>query len=180
LTMEISQSIAAEDLDLAPVFGPLDDETTSRVLAELRRAEATLAALRDELGLEGEPLTLERYPSGQSEVATALKAAAGKLIFEAGLRPRNFFSETPWQPGHAPRPMMTDAWDVDGNVRVMVRRLVGTHKYTIQETPEEIEEQRYQSPVEAAAALADVAEKLAALARSREATVEAWAPPEGG
>ena len=74
--------------------------------------------------------------------------------------------------------MMTDAWDVDGNVRVMVRRLVGTHKYTIQETPEEIEEQRFDSPAEAAAALAAVSESLAELARSREATVDAWAPPE--
>ena len=177
--MEISQPISAEDLDLAPVFGQLDDETKAKVLSELRRAEATLTALRDDLGLEGTPLTLERYPSGQTEVATGLQGAAGKLTFEAGLRPRNFFSQTPWQPGHAPRAMMTDAWDVDGAVRVMVRRLVGTHKYTIQETPEEIEEQRYESPVEAAAALAAVAERLAELARSREATVDAWAPPEG-
>jgi len=177
--MESSQPISAEDLDLAPVFGQLDDETKARVVEELRRAEATLAALSDDLGLEGAPLTLERYPSGQTEVATALQTAAGKLTFEAGLRPRNFFTQNPWQPGHAPRAMMTDAWDVDGAVRVMVRRLVGTHKYTIQETPEEIEEQRYESPVEAAAALASVAERLAELARSREATVEAWAPPEG-
>lgn len=177
--MESSQPISAEDLDLAPVFGQLDDETKARVVEELRRAEATLAALSDDLGLEGAPLTLERYPSGQTEVATALQGAAGKLTFEAGLRPRNFFTQNPWQPGHAPRAMMTDAWDVDGAVRVMVRRLVGTHKYTIQETPEEIEEQRYESPVEAAAALASVAERLAELARSREATVDAWAPPEG-
>jgi len=177
--MEISQPISAEDLALEPVFGQLDDETKAGVLEELRKAESTLAALRDELELEGEPLTLERYPSGQTEVATALKGAAGKLTFEAGLRPRNFFSQTPWQPGHAPRAMMTDAWDVDGAVRVMVRRLVGTHKYTIQETPEEIEEQRYDSPVEAAAALASVAERLAELARSREASVDAWAAPEG-
>lgn len=178
--MEISQPISADDLDLTPVFGQLDDETRAAVLAELQRAETTLAALRDELELEGEPLTLERYPSGQTEIATNLKGAAGKLTFEAGLRPRNFFSEIPWQPGHAPRAMMTDAWDVDGAVRVMVRRLVGTHKYTIQETPEEIEEARYGAPVEAAAALAAACERLAELARSREATVEAWAPPEGG
>jgi hypothetical protein len=178
--METSQAINANDLDLAPVFGALDEETKGRVLEELRRAEATLAAVRDELGLEGEPLTLQRYPSGQAEVATALQGAGGKLTFEAGLRPRNFFSEVPWQPGHAPRSMMTDAWDVDGAVRVMVRRLVGTHKYTIQETPEEIEEERFASPVEAAAALAAAAERLAELARSREASVDAWAPPEPG
>jgi hypothetical protein len=176
--MEISQPINSEDLDLSPVFGALDEDTRNQVLSELRRAEATLAALRDELELSGEPLTLARYPSGQAEIVTNLQGAAGKLTFEAGLRPRNFFSETPWQPGYAPRSMMTDAWDVDGNVRVMVRRLVGTHKYTIQETPEEIEEQRYGSPTEAAAALAAVSEQLAELARSREPTVEAWAPPE--
>jgi hypothetical protein len=176
--MEISQPINSDDLDLAPVFGALDEETKGRVLDELRRAESTLAALRDELGLEGEALTLERYPSGQAEVTTTLKGAEGKLTFEAGLRPRNFFSETPWQPGYAPRSMLTDAWDVDGSVHVMVRRLVGTHKYTIQETPEEIEERRFESPTEAAAALASVSEQLAALARSREATVDAWAPPE--
>ena len=178
--MEISQPISAEDLDLTPVFGQLDDDTKGHILEELQRTESTLAELKAELELEGEPLTLERYPSGQTEIVTALKGAAGKLTFEAGLRPRNFFSETPWQPGHAPRAMMTDAWDVDGAVRVMVRRLVGTHKYTIQETPEEIEEQRFDSAVEAAAALASAVERLAALARSREATVDAWAPPEGG
>jgi hypothetical protein len=177
--MEISQPISSEDLDLAPVFGQLDDETRERVLAELRRAESVLAELKSDLELEGEPLTLERYPSGQTEIVTGLRGAAGKVTFEAGLRPRNFFSETPWQPGHAPRAMMTDAWDVDGNVRVMVRRLVGTHKYTIQETPEEIEEQRFDSPVEAAGALANVVERLAELARSRELTVDVWAPPEG-
>mgnify|MGYP003344054473 FL=1 len=77
-----------------------------------------------------------------------------------------------------PRPMTTDAWDVEGAVHVMVRRLVGRHKYAIQETPEEIEEQRYASAVEAAEALAAVAQTLAGLARSREATVEAWAAPE--
>jgi hypothetical protein len=176
--METSQDITAPDLDLAPVFGVLDDETSSRVLEQLRRAEQTLAALRDELGLEGETLTLERYPSGQTEVISNLKGAEGKLTFEAGLRPRNFFSETPWQPGHAPRPMLTDAWDVDGYVRVMVRRLVGTHKYTIQETGAEIDEQRFDSPEAAAAGLADVCERIAELARSREPTVEAWTPPE--
>jgi hypothetical protein len=176
--MEISQAIGADDLDLVPVFGELDDETKRSVLDELRRAESTLTALRDELELTGEPLALQRYPSGQAEIATALQGAAGKLTFEAGLRPRNFFSESPWQPGHAPRRMMTDAWDVDGNVRVMVRRLVGTHKYTIQETPEEIEEQRFVSPVGAAAALAAVVDRLVELARSREPTVDAWAPPE--
>ena len=175
--MEISTLVTAEDIDLAPVFGRLDDEAKSGVLEELRRAEATLATLQEELSLAGETLSLQRYPSGQAEVITTLKGAEGKLTFEAGLRPRNFFSEHPWQPGHAPRPMMTDAWDVDGYVRVMVRRLVGTHKYTIQETPEEIEEQRYDSAVGAAAALAEVCERLAELARSREPTVDAWTPP---
>jgi len=176
--MEISQAISSDELDLAPVFGALEDDVKERVLDELRRAESTLAALRDELGLAGEPLTLERYPSGQAEVATNLKGAEGKLTFEAGLRPRNFFSESPWQPGHAPRPMVTDAWDVDGYVRVMVRRPVGRHKYTIQETAEELEERRFTDPAEAAAALAEVVDRLAELARSREPTVDAWAAPE--
>lgn len=175
--MEISQAITADDLDLAPVFGELDDETKSRVLEELRRAEAVLAGLRDELSLEGEPLLLQRYPSGQTEVGSALKGPEGKVTFEASLRPRNFFSETPWQPGRPARTMVTDAWDVEGGVKVMVRRLVGKHKYTIEEAPEEIEEQRYESATDAAAALAAVAEKLAGLARSREPTVEAWADP---
>jgi hypothetical protein len=148
------------------------------VLAELRRAEAELAALRNELALEGSTLALERYPSGQAEVAASLTGAEGKLSFEAGLRPRNFFSETPWQPGYPRRSMVTDAWDVDGSVRVLVRRLVGRHRHTIQETGAEIEEQQFDSPGEAAAALAAVCSRLAELARSREPTVEAWAPPE--
>jgi hypothetical protein len=176
--MEVTQAITADDVDLAPVFGELDEETRGAVLAELRRAEAELAALRDELELDGSTLALEQYPSGQAEVAANLKGAEGKVTFEAGLRPRNFFSETPWQPGYAPRSMLTDAWDVDGSVRVMVRRLVGRHKYTIQETGAEIEEQRLDSPEEAATALAAVCSRLVELARSREPTVEAWAPPE--
>ena len=176
--MEISQPINAEDLDLAPVFGELDDDTKLRVLAELRRAEATLAAARDELALVGEALMLERYPSGQTEIATQLKSPDGKVSFEANLRPRNFFSETPWRPGAPPRSMMTDAWNLEGAVRVLVRRPVGKHKYTIQEAPEEIEEQRFDSPVDAAAALAAAADRLAELARSREPTAEAWTPPE--
>jgi hypothetical protein len=176
--MEISQDIIAEDLNIAPVFGQLDDDTRDAVVDALRRAEATLAAVRDELDLAGTTLALEQYPSGQAEVLANLKGADGKLTFEAGLRPRNFFSQSPWQPGHAPRPMMTDAWDVDGYVRVMVRRLVGKHKYTIQETGAEIDEQRFDDPVAAAEALAGVCEQLAELARSREPTVDAWAPPE--
>src|SRR5262245_57932141 len=141
--MEISQPISSDELDLAPVFGELDDDTKERVLDELRRADSLLAGVRDELSFAVVPLTLEQYPSGQTEVVASLKGAAGKLSFEAGLRPRNFFSESPWHPGRAPRAMMTDAWDTDGAVRVTVRKLVGTHKYTIQETGAEIDEQRF-------------------------------------
>ena len=176
--MESTQPITSEDLDVAPVFGELDDETREQVLEALRRADTTLSTLRDELGLEGEPVTLAQYPSGQTEVVASVTGAGGKLSFEAGLRPRNFFSESPWQPGRAPRAMMTDAWDVDGFVRVMVRRLVGTHKYTIQETGAELDEQRFDAPEAAAAGLAAVCDRLAELARSREPTVEAWTPPE--
>jgi len=176
--MESSQPIAADDLDITPVFGAVDDETNGRVIEELRRANATLIAVRDELGLEGDGLTLERYPSGQTEVIGILRGGEGKLTFETGLRPRNFFSESPWQPGRAPRSMLTNAWDADGYIRVMVRRPVGGHKYTIQETGAEIDEQHFESAVEAAAGLAAVCEQLAELARSREPTVEAWTPPE--
>jgi len=176
--MEISQPISSEELDLAPVFGELDEATKERVLDELRRADATLAAVRDELEFEGVPLTLEQYPSGQTEVVAHLTGADGKLSFEAGLRPRNFFSESPWHPGRPPRAMMTDAWDIDGAVRVTVRKLVGTHKYTIQETGAEIDEQRFEGPVEAATGFAAACEQLAELARSRAPTVEAWAPPD--
>jgi hypothetical protein len=178
--MESSQPITADDLDLTPVFGAVDDETKVRVLEELRRAEAALVAVRDELGLEGDGLTLERYDSGQTEVTGILRGGEGKLTFETGLRPHNFFSESPWQPGRAPRSMMTNAWDTDGYIRVMVRRPVGPagHKYTIQETGAEIDEQHFESPIEAAAGLAAVCEQLAELARSREPTVDAWTPPE--
>src|SRR5579884_753611 len=177
--METSTAITSDDLDLEPVFGALDAETRERVLAELRRGDEALRAVAAELGIESEGLVLSTYPSGQTEVAATLRAAGGKLSFEVGLRPRNFFSpHNPWRPGQPPRPMQTDAWDVDGAVNVMVRRLVGQHKYTIQEQAEELETTRYESPVEAAAALAACCERLAELARSREATVEAWAAPD--
>jgi|GEM_PF-4866620 hypothetical protein len=177
--METSTAITSDDLDLEPVFGALDAETRERVLAELRRGDEALRAVAAELGIESEGLVLSTYPSGQTEVAATLRAAGGKLSFEVGLRPRNFFSpHNPWRPGQPPRPMQTDAWDVDGAVNVMVRRLVGQHKYTIQEQAVELETTRYESPVEAAAALAACCERLAELARSREATVEAWAAPD--
>jgi len=86
--METSQPITADDLDLTPVFGALDDETKARVVEELRRADAALVAVRDELGLEGDGLTLEQYPSGQAEVIGVLRGSEGKLTFETGLRPR--------------------------------------------------------------------------------------------
>lgn len=176
--METLEHLTSPEFDTAPVFGELDDETKERVLDELRRAESTLVGARDEVGLSGHTLALALYPSGQTELTTLLQSADGKVTFEASLRPRNFFSETPWRPGRPPRSMITDAWAVEGGVRVMVRRLVGTHKYTIQEAPEEMEEQRYESAADAASAYAAVAERLAELARSREPTAEAWTPPE--
>ena len=177
--METSTPVTAEDLDLTPVFGELDEATKGEVLESLRRGDAALRAAAKELKLNAEPLTLSTYPSGQAELTSTARGEEGKLTFEAALRPRNFFSEhNPWRPGQPPRPMQTDAWDVEGAVNVMVRRLVGQHKYTIQETPEELAASRYESAPEAAAALAAYCERLAELMRSREATVAAWAEPD--
>ena len=177
--METSTTVTADDIDLTPVFGQLDETTTSTVLETLRRGDSTLQAAAKELELAADPLTLSTYPSGQAELTAAARGEDGKLTFEAAVRPRNFFSEhNPWRPGQPPRPMQTDAWDVEGAVNVMVRRLVGQHKYTIQETPEELMAVRYETAPDAAAALASCCERLAELMRSRDATVAAWADPD--
>ena len=67
-----------------------------------------------------------------------------QIEFNVELRPSNFFDEArPWRPGEPPRPMVTSAWDVEGEALVMRVAAVSGRKYTIQETAAELEEQRF-------------------------------------
>jgi hypothetical protein len=178
--MESSQRIDG-DTDLGPVFGGLTDDERAELVERLRAVDERLAGLRDSLGdgWSTEGLLLETLPSGQASLHGEVRGADGAVWFRAELRPRNYFSEhNPWRPGQPPRPMQTDAWDVDGSVNVVVLRYVLNKKYRIEETPAEIEERRFDDATEAADALLATVGELSDLAQSREPTVAAWAPPE--
>jgi hypothetical protein len=171
--------------DLTPVFGRLDDEHRDRIDELLTEAHARLAETHEHLSSQGtwhtEGVVITTEISGQASVDVLMEESAGKLTFEAQLRPSNYFpsEEAMWQPGRPPLVMATDGWDVDGAVSVRFRTRVAGRPYTIQEQVRQIEEARYDAPVAAAEAFAKVCEKLAKLATSREATVEAWKPDAG-
>jgi hypothetical protein len=180
--MESRQHIGG-DTDLSTVFGELGDAEAA-VREHLASCDTLVAELRERLAQhsgklwETDGLVLEELPSGQASIQAEIREGDGTLWFTAELRPRNYFSEhNPWRPGQPPRPMQTDAWNVDGTAHVMVRRKVVNKKYNIEESAAEIEERSYSSSAEAAAGLLSVLDELSTLALSREATVEAWAPP---
>lgn len=180
--MEESSTPVGE-ADLSPVFGQFADDEVKQAIA---RADERLRRLRDELAersghdWQTEGLTLETQPSGQASVRGTLDDAEERLTMGVELRPENYFSEHPWRPGHAARPMSTNGWDVDGIVYVIVERRVLNKKYPIQATGAEVEERHFTTAAEAAAGLVSAVEELAALAGSREPTAAAWTPPEDG
>ncbi|HWE81169.1 MAG TPA: hypothetical protein VG265_05940 [Gaiellaceae bacterium] len=172
--------------DLAPVFGQLDDDQRGRIAELLGEADARLAEAYEHLASQGtwntEGVVLTTEVSGQASIDVLMEESAGKLTFEAQLRPSNYFptEEGMWQPGRPPLVMATDGWDVDGAVSVRFRTRVAGRPYTIQEQVRQIEEARYDTPIAAAEAFAKACEKLAKLAASRDATVVAWKPDAAG
>jgi hypothetical protein len=181
---EITDGSAAEE-PLAPglgtVFGQLDDATREAVQAQLDAASGTLAELAAALGersgrtWQTSGAAIEVYESGQAMVAGSVKDGFEGITFALELRPGNFFDDArPWRPGEAPRPMATDAWDVEGEALVLKVTRVSGRKYTIQESAAELEEQRFTTPESAAAAFASYATRLAELALSREPVAASW------
>jgi hypothetical protein len=177
-----------EKPELAPVLGELEEGQQTNVLEQLEEADARLAALRDELaersGRDSWTTTgvaLERLESGQARILGEVDDAGEGMTFQLELRPRNFFNEdNPWRPGQPPRPMATDAWDLEGAVLVMRQTRISGRKYTVQETAEELPEARYTSVDEAVGAFAAMAEELAGLALSRDPLPSAWFEEEEG
>jgi hypothetical protein len=175
--------ISTDHPDLTPVLGPLDDDQQARITELLDRADALMTEAHEHLTAQGsswktEGVVLTTEFSGQASIDILIEESGGKITFEAQLRPRNYFpsEEAMWTPGRPPMTMATDSWDVDGGVSVRFRTRVANRPYTIQEQVVELEEQRYESAVEATEAFASLCERLAELAHSREATVEAWKP----
>ena len=127
--------------DLSPVLGELDEEQAGALTAKLATADEQLAALADTLnergglGFSTEGVVLEREWSGQALIKVLVENEKRNLGFGAELRPQNFFGDEdkPWQPGHPPMRMSTDAWDVAGEVSVRFKTRVGGRPYTIQE-----------------------------------------------
>lgn len=172
-----SQRITTENLDLAPVFGQLTNTGRENVLTRLAEAERKLLELRDELTertgqrWQSAGVQLDTYPSGQASISGYVED--GELTFAVELRPRNFYAETAWQPGDAPREMATDAWEVDATVYVVSDAAVDTGQQTATETAPRQETR----PEDAAAALCDVCIELRRLARSRPTEASAWRSP---
>jgi hypothetical protein len=138
--------------------------------------------LRDELAersgrdtWETGGVALEIFESGQLAINGVVSDPEQEIIFGVELRPRNFFEEhNVWRPGSPPRAMATDAWDVEGEVKVLTEQRISDRKYKIQESVVELEEQRYDDPVEAVKAFAARCDELAELARSRDPEAAAW------
>ncbi len=180
--------ISTEHPDLTPVFGSLDDEQRTRIVELIEAADTRLSAVRETLAersgaqWNSDGVVLETSISGQASIDVLVEEASGKLTFSLQLRPRNYFptEEGMWQPGRPPLVMATDAWDLEGSVDVRFKTRVAGRPYTIQEQVTELEERRYEGPVEAVEAFAALAEELSELALSREPSVEAWKPEEPG
>jgi hypothetical protein len=176
--------ISAEDIDLSPALGELDEAQRSKVVEQLTAADEKLSGLVDTLNERGgknfatEGVVLESEFSGQSMIRILLEDEKGTVGFGAELRPRNFFGdpERPWAPGRPPMVMATDGWDVEGSVSVRFKTRVAGRPYTIQEQVVEIDEKRYESLDEAVEAFVAVCERLADLAVSREPTTKGWKP----
>jgi hypothetical protein len=167
--------------DLSAVFGELDGARRAAVQEQLDAAAATLtqlaATLSERSGRAWETggAGVEVYDSGQAMVTGSVKDDAEGITFTLELRPGNFFDdERPWRPGEAPRPMATDAWDVEGEALVLKVTRVSGRKYTIQETAAALEEQRFDTPEAAAAAFVSYASDLSELALSREPVAASW------
>ncbi len=167
--------------DLSVVFGELEDDRKALVQEQLDVAGKCLTDLAATLGERSgrtwktSGVGVEVYESGQAMVNGAVEDPAEGITFSVELRPSNFFDdERPWRPGEAPRPMATDAWDVEGEALVLKVTRVSGRKYTIQESAAELEEQRYDTPEAATAALVQFASDLAELALSRDPVAASW------
>jgi hypothetical protein len=176
--------ISEEKPDLSPVLGELDKAQAEGLTAQLATADEALAGLIETLderggnGFHSDGVVLEQEVSGQAQIRILLEDAKGAVGFAAELRPGNFFGDerNPWQPGHPPMVMETDAWHVAGEVSVRFKTRVAGRPYTIQEQVLEIEEERFETPAAAVAAFAALCERLAQLALSREPTLGGWKP----
>jgi hypothetical protein len=172
---------AAAPPDLSVVFGELDDAQRVHVQEQLDLAGARLTELAATLAeRSGRPwetsgVNVELYDSGQAMVNGVVDDPVDGITFTVELRPSNFFDdERPWRPGEMPRPMATDAWDVEGEALVLKVVRISGRKYTIQESAAELEEQRHYTPETAAEALASCAERLAELALARGPVAVSW------
>jgi hypothetical protein len=178
-----------DDPDLSVVLGTLADEAKERVRGQLEAADARLAGLRETLDeRSGRPwettgISLQTFESGQAMLTGVVTDPEEGIRFSVELRPRNFFDEErPWRPGEHPRAMLTDAWDVEGEVQVKTVTRIEGRKYTVQESAAELPEQRHDTVDAAVAALVSYTDELVELALSRDPVAASWQseqPDEG-
>ena len=177
---EAAEEAAPPDIGL--VLGALDDDRRASIQEQLDVADKRLAELtatltersgRDTWATSG--VHVELYESGQAMIAGVVDDPAEGITFNVELRPSNFFDEQrPWRPGEAPRPMATNAWDVEGEALVLKVTKVSGRKYTITESAAELEEQRHDTPEAAVAAFVGYVDDLAELALSRDPVAASW------
>jgi hypothetical protein len=174
----------AEQADLTPVLGELEDERAAKLAEQLAGADERLEALAEQLNEKGgvgfatEGVVLEQEWSGQAMIKVLVENEKRNLGFAAELRPRNFFGheDNPWQPGRPPMVMATDAWDVAGEVSVRFKTRVGGRPYTIQEQVVELAEKRYETAEEAVGAFVAICDRLTELALSKPPSLGGWKP----
>jgi hypothetical protein len=171
-----------DDPDLSGVLGELDDAAKARIREQLESADSRLAELHGTLSersgrssWETTGISLQTFDSGQAMITGVVTDPEEGLTFTVELRPRNFFDEErPWRPDEPPRAMVTDAWDVEGEVQVMTVTRIQGRKYTVQESAAELSEQRHETPEAAVAALVSYADDLIELALSRDPVAASW------
>jgi hypothetical protein len=170
-----------ESPDLGTVLGERDEEQGSRVREQLEAADARLDGLRDELSersgrsWETTGVSLQTYESGQAMLTGVVNDPEEGITFTVELRPRNFFDEArPWRPGEPPRSMNTDAWDVEGEVKVRTVTRIQGRKYTVEESAAELPERRHDTLDAAVAAFGSYVDQLVELALSRDPVAASW------
>jgi hypothetical protein len=164
-------------LDLRPVSGPLERAQEDRVLGHLRLVHSGSA--RSRVPLPSGPAARGKARAWSSRVNRSGQACirgwveSAPLAFWTQLHPRKYYTEDPTE---LPRPMVTDAWDVEGTVWLITDDNRDRGGDIVMELPA----RRYQDPEGATAAYADLWAEVTELALLRPLDARSWEPAESG
>ena len=145
--------VTSPGVDIAAVFGPLDEAATAAVFTDLGRAEKELFALRDRLEAASSPtwtcdgVCLDTFPSGQASISGYVEN--DELCFWAEIEQ-----------------LSSETWEVSARVY--------RHASEGSLTAADLPDRRCESPEDAAAAFSAAVDELAALANSRPPDTSSW------